>query len=142
MLKPPKLAGPGQLCVFVEQLGFDHCVKALDVHPSTMRGWMRGARPVPQLALMALYWLTNYGFSAAAAEVHWSHQFLIGRNRQLVDQLAQVRTVNRVLCGLLACPAGLTDGRAFPGSVANRRACQLSMLASSFGCGTALQLPF
>ncbi len=49
---------------------------------------------------MALYWLTGYGFSDAAAEVHWSHQFLIGRNRQLVDQLAQVRTVNRVLCGL------------------------------------------
>ena len=106
MLKPPKLAGAGQLCLFVEQLGFDHCVTVLDVHPSTMRGWLRGSRAVPQSALMALYWLTDYGFSDAAAEVHWSHQFLIRRNRQLVDQLAQARTVNRVLCGLVGGSGG------------------------------------
>lgn len=87
MLKPPKLAGAGQLRLFVEELGFDWSCEVLDVHPATMRRWLREASPVPKAALMALYWLTNYGFSEACSEAHWSHQIMLGKLAALEAQL-------------------------------------------------------
>lgn len=83
MLKRPKLQGPNQLRIFVEELGAAAACEAIDVHPATLRKWLRGAAPVPQAALQALYWLTSYGFSDAAAEVHWSHQMLVMKVREL-----------------------------------------------------------
>ena len=92
MLKPPKLAGVGQLRLLVDDLGFDWSCKVIDVHPSTLRGWLRGARPVPQAALQALYWLTSWGFSDACAEAHWSHQYLVFKVRELEERLAALRS--------------------------------------------------
>ncbi|MES2483785.1 MAG: hypothetical protein V4609_17510 [Pseudomonadota bacterium] len=88
MLKPPKLAGAGQLRLFVDELGFEWACKCVDVHPSTMRRYLREATPVPQAVLQALYWLTRYGFTDAAAEVHWSHQYLVCKVRELEAALA------------------------------------------------------
>lgn len=86
MLKVPRIGGAAQLRLFVEELGFEHSCKLLDVHAATMRRWLRDASPVPQAALQALYWLTSWGFSDAAAEVHWSHQILLMRVRTLEAQ--------------------------------------------------------
>jgi hypothetical protein len=83
MLKVPRIGGAAQLRLFVEQLGLSHACKAIDVHPATMRRWLREQSPVPQAPLQALYWLTTYGMSDAAAEVHWSHQFLVGKVHEL-----------------------------------------------------------
>lgn len=94
MLKPPKVGGAEQLRLFVHQLGFDRCVKILDIHPSTLRGWLRGARPAPQAALQALYWLTDWGYSVACSEAHWSHQFMIYKVRELEARLAAMRSVS------------------------------------------------
>lgn len=41
MLKPPKLAGAGQLRLLVDDLGFDWSCTVIDVHPSSMRRWLR-----------------------------------------------------------------------------------------------------
>lgn len=97
MLKPPKVGGAGQLRLFVDQLGFDWSCKVLEVHPATMRAWLREARPVPAAALQALYWLTSWGFSDACAEAHWSHQYLAYQVRQLEDRVRTLRTVRSLV---------------------------------------------
>lgn len=91
MLKPPKLGGVEHLRLFVNQLSFDRCCTVLDVHPATLRRWLREAAPVPQAALQALYWLTDYGFSDACSEAHWSHQ----------STLAKVRVLESMVPGLV-----------------------------------------
>jgi hypothetical protein len=83
MLKVPRIGGAAQLRLFVEELGFAWACKCIDVHPATMRRWLREETPVPAAALQALYWLTKWGFSDAQAEVHWSHQYLVHKVRQL-----------------------------------------------------------
>lgn len=83
MLKPPKLGGAGHLRLFVDQIGFDRACKIVDVHPGTMRRWLRDDPTPPQGALQALYWLSSYGMSDAAAEAHWTHQWLLSRLRTL-----------------------------------------------------------
>lgn len=83
MLKVPRIGGAAQLRLFVEQLGLAQACQAIDVHPATMRRWLREDTPVPAAPLQALYWLTTWGFSDAAAEVHWSHQVLLARVREL-----------------------------------------------------------
>ncbi len=92
MLKPPKLAGAGQLRLLVDDLGFDWSCKVIDVHPSSMRRWLREAQPTPQAALQALYWLTSWGYSDACAEAHWSHQYLVFKVRELEERLAALRS--------------------------------------------------
>lgn len=88
MLKNPKVRGLAQLRLFVEEMGFRQACRAIAVHESTMRRWLRGQVEPPISAVQALYWLSSYGFSDAAAEVHWSHQFLLSRVRQLEAQVA------------------------------------------------------
>ncbi len=88
MLKPPRVGGADQLRLFVEDLGFDWACQCIDVHPATMRRWLRGAVPVPQAPLQALYWLSTWGFSDACSEAHWSHQVLVARVRELEAALA------------------------------------------------------
>jgi len=95
MLKPPKVGGADHLRLFVHEIGTERACAILDVHPTTMRRWLRGAVPVPQAALQALYWLTSYGFSDAFAEAHWTHAHLLHQVRELRAQLLQasVRSV-------------------------------------------------
>lgn len=83
MLKKPRIGGAAQLRLFVDELGFERACQVVGVHDCTMRRWLREAVPVPPAVMQALYWLTQYGFSDAAAEVHWSHQFLLGKVRHL-----------------------------------------------------------
>lgn len=83
MLKVPRVGGAAQLRLFVEEIGFARACKALKIHENTLRRWLREEIPVPQAALQALYWLTSWGFSEACAEAHWSHQYLLGKVREL-----------------------------------------------------------
>lgn len=87
MLKVPRVGGAAQLRLFVDEIGFHRACKALDVHENTMRRWLRGETPVPQAPMQALYWLTSWGFSDACSEAHWTHQFLLGKVRQLESTL-------------------------------------------------------
>ena len=83
MLKVPRIGGAAQLRLFVEELGFDQACKAVGCHPSTMRRWLRDEVSPPAAVLQALYWLTSWGFADACSEAHWSHQFLLGKIREL-----------------------------------------------------------
>lgn len=88
MLKAPRIGGAAQLRLFVDELGFAHACAVVQCHPATMRRWLREETAVPAAPLQALYWLTHWGFSDAAAEVHWSHQVLVCRVRELEQALA------------------------------------------------------
>ena len=84
----PRLRGASQLRLFVHELTFNRTCKILAVHPTTLRRWLRDDPEPPQAALQALYWLTSYGFSDAESQVHWSHQFLVHKVRQLERRLS------------------------------------------------------
>jgi hypothetical protein len=83
MLTVPRLGGAAQLRLFVEELGFERACKVVDVHPATMRRWLREESPPPLAALQALYWLTHWGFHDAFSQAHWSHQALVHKVAQL-----------------------------------------------------------
>ena len=83
MLKVPRIGGADHLRLFVDEIGFERACRVLQVHENTMRRWLRGATPVPQASLQALYWLTSWGYSDACTEAHWTHQFLLGKVREL-----------------------------------------------------------
>lgn len=88
MLKVPRIGGSAQLRLFADELGFDQACRAVQVHATTMRRWLRDDGDLPASALQALYWLTSWGFSDAAAEVHWSHAYLAHCVRELQAALA------------------------------------------------------
>lgn len=88
MLKAPRIGGAAQLRLFVEELGFERSCQVVRVHPATLRRWLREEADPPAAAMQALYWLTSWGFSDAAAEVHWSHQYLCHKVRELEAALA------------------------------------------------------
>jgi hypothetical protein len=88
MLKTPRVGGAAQLRLFVEEIGFYRSCQAIHVHEATMRRWLREATEPPQAALQALYWLTSWGFSDACSEAHWSHQFLLGKLREMAAAAA------------------------------------------------------
>lgn len=83
MLQAPRVSGAAQLRLFVDELGFEQACAVLKVHPATLRRWLREAAEPPPAAVQALYWLTSWGFSEAAAAVHWSHAHLAHRVREL-----------------------------------------------------------
>ncbi len=83
MLKPPRLNGIEHLRLFVSFLTIERACKIVDVHPATMRRWLRGSAPIPTAALQALYWLTPWGFSDAFSESHQTHRYLTWRLRQM-----------------------------------------------------------
>lgn len=64
MISAPKsIAGLEVFSMFVDELGQETACKMLEVHRTTMRRWLRGAVPVPRMAVLALYWETKYGRS-------------------------------------------------------------------------------
>lgn len=88
MLKVPRIGGAAQLRLFVGEIGFAQACKVLEVHENTLRRWLREETPAPAAAMQALYWLTSWGFADACSEAHWTHQFLLGKVRQLEAALA------------------------------------------------------
>lgn len=88
MLKQPRIGGSAQLRLFVDEIGFTRSCCIVKVHENTLRRWLAGSIEPPSAAMQALYWLTHWGFSDAAAEVHWSHQMLLMRVRELERALA------------------------------------------------------
>lgn len=62
MLRAPKdIVGEELFKLFVEELGTKRVLKLLRVHPKTLYRWVSGRAKVPQMAVLALYWETQYG---------------------------------------------------------------------------------
>lgn len=97
MLLPPRLRGPNDLRAIVDAIRFNRSCQLVDVTPTTMRRWLRGATPVPTAPLQALYWLSPFGASDAFAAAHYVHQHLTWR----------LRTLESIKTGTTSIPAVL-----------------------------------
>lgn len=66
---------------FVEELGRKQVCKMLDIQPQTLRRWLNGRGAIPRMAMMAIYWETQYGKSL----IH-------------TDQVNEIRILYRRIC--------------------------------------------
>lgn len=78
---PREVFYPDVFRLFVEELGRKRVCKMLDIHPQTLRRWLNGRGPIPRMAMMAMYWETQYGKSL----VH-------------TDQVNEIRLLYRRIC--------------------------------------------
>ena len=60
---PSNVRGLTLFEMFVHEIGKERVCSMLDVHSTTLLRWLRGASPVPRMAVLALYWETQYGKS-------------------------------------------------------------------------------
>lgn len=85
--------GPNLFCIFVEELGLARACSILDVTPVTVRRWLRGAAKVPRMAVLALYWETQYGRSLIDTDQVNEIRLLYRRMSVLEDQYAKARDI-------------------------------------------------
>jgi hypothetical protein len=107
MLSAPKdIYGAGAFEHFLAELGMDRVCKILGVHPNTVRGWKRGAHRIPKMAVLALYWETQYGRSLIECEMVNEIRLLYQRNQILQRQLTRA---NDMVTGLRRLHAGTAN---------------------------------
>lgn len=75
LLSVPKL-GAGQAPELVESMGGrTRAAKVLRVDQQLLNMWISGQLEAPTTALLAMFWQSNHGFTAAFSESHWTHQY-------------------------------------------------------------------
>ena len=60
---PRDIWGTNLFEIFVQELGAKRVCELLEVPPVRVRRWLKGTTPVPRMAVLALYWETQYGRS-------------------------------------------------------------------------------
>lgn len=94
MISAPKdIFGPNAFQMFVHELGMTRVSKILEVTPATIRRWMRGTTQVPRMAVLALYWETQYGRSLIESEMVNEIRLLYQRNRILQEQFTKAKDI-------------------------------------------------
>lgn len=92
MISAPKdIFGPGVFDLFVAELGMKRVCKILDVRSATVQRWIRGTTPVPKMAVLALYWETQYGRSLIESEMVNEIRLLYFRNTLLQEQFTKAK---------------------------------------------------
>jgi hypothetical protein len=83
--------------MLMEDLGNQKALKVLGVPKCTLTRWLRGTRPVPRCAVLALYWSSPLGQSLIDCDHHNEvvtlralADALQRENRELRDRLAQL----------------------------------------------------
>lgn len=87
------VCGPNLFGIFVDELGMARACGILDVAPATVRRWLRGAAKVPRMAVLALYWETQYGRSLIDTDQVNEIRLLCRRVSILEDQYAKARDI-------------------------------------------------
>jgi hypothetical protein len=90
---PRNMYGAGMFRLLYEELGFEKTRKILDVSESTLRRWLRGAIPVPKMAVLALYWESMYGRGLIDAEHTNEMRMVYGKIRSLEDELQHCKEI-------------------------------------------------
>lgn len=107
MISAPKdIFGPNAFQMFVHELGMTRVSKILEVTPATIRRWMRGTTQVPRMAVLALYWETQYGRSLIESEMVNEIRLLYQRNRILQEQFTKAKDM---VTGLRRLHAGTAN---------------------------------
>lgn len=107
MISAPKdIFGPNAFQMFVHELGMTRVSKILEVTPATIRRWMRGTTSVPRMAVLALYWETQYGRSLIESEMVNEIRLLYQRNRILQEQFTRAKDM---VTGLRRLHAGTAN---------------------------------
>lgn len=108
---PRNIYGLNFFLRFYEELGFEKVREILDVSESTLRRWLRGAIPVPKIAVLALYWETAYGRSVIDTDHFNEVQNLYGYIRIIEQSLQDHKAV---IAGLRKFTAGSANEPYFP----------------------------
>ncbi len=107
MISAPKdIFGPNAFEMFVHELGMARVSTILEVTPATVRRWMRGTTAVPRMAVLALYWETQYGRSLIESEMVNEIRLLYQRNRILQEQFTRAKDI---VTGLRRLHAGTAN---------------------------------
>lgn len=107
MISAPKnIYGPNIFKMFVVELGGPKRVcKMLDVTERTVWRWLAD-ESVPQMAVRALYWETQYGRSLIDCDHHFEVDLLRNRIRNLEDQFKRAA---RIIAGLKVLSYGTAN---------------------------------
>jgi hypothetical protein len=94
MISAPKnIYGPNLFKIFVHELGGPKLVcKKLDVSERTVWRWLADDS-APKMAVLALYWETQYGISLIDTERHHEIHLLRSRIKILEDQFVRAKDV-------------------------------------------------
>lgn len=94
MISAPKnIYGPNLFKIFVHELGGPKLVcKKLDVSERTVWRWLADDS-VPKMAVLALYWETQYGISLIDTERHHEIHLLRSRIKILEEQFVRAKDV-------------------------------------------------
>jgi hypothetical protein len=94
---PDDMWGSAAFRMLIEDVGTQMALKVLGVPKRTLSQWVRGTRPVPRCAVLALYWSSPLGQSHIDCDHHNEVTTLRAlvdalqrENRQLRDRLAQL----------------------------------------------------
>jgi hypothetical protein len=94
MISAPKdISGPNLFKIFLDELGLPRVCRILGVHETTVHRWKRGATPVPKMAVLALYWETQYGRSMIETGLTNEIRVLYRRVRILEDQYIRAKDI-------------------------------------------------
>lgn len=95
---PKEIWGINVFKIFVEELGMARTCKILDVREATVRRWLRNTgvadkHPVPRMAVLALYWETQYGKMLVDSDQVNEIRLLYSRIRVLEEQFSKAREI-------------------------------------------------
>ena len=90
---PNDIYGPNLFGIFVDELGLKQAVNLLGVHKRTVQRWKSGELAVPRMAVLALFWETNYGRSMIDTDQVNEIRLLYRRLHILEAQYAKARNI-------------------------------------------------
>jgi hypothetical protein len=94
MITAPKDAyGVEFFSLMVHELTMKRVCALLDVHPTTVLRWLRGAVPVPKVACLALFWESRWGRSVIDSDHLNEIQLMRQHIRILEDQVVKAKDI-------------------------------------------------
>lgn len=94
MITAPKDAFSSEFfALMVHELTAARTIKLLDVHPTTLRRWLRGSVPIPKAACLALFWESRWGRSVIDSDHLYEVQLMRQRIRILEEQVVKAKDI-------------------------------------------------
>ncbi len=88
-----KIRGPNLFGILVDNIGMPRARELLEVSDRTISNWRDGITPVPRMAVLALFWESQYGRSVIDTDQVNEIRLLYRRVHLLEAQYAKARTI-------------------------------------------------